>query len=147
SDNNVIHLDEVKCKGTESYLWDCPHAGWSKHDCEHNEDVSVICSDMSLRLVGGGDPCEGRLEIFHNGTWATVCDDGWAMEEARVVCRQLGCGDAVSAKGDAFFGIGTGPILLDEVACGGAEPTLEQCSHSGLGTHDCYHKEDAGVIC
>ncbi|NXK15071.1 DMBT1 protein, partial [Herpetotheres cachinnans] len=142
-----IHLDDVQCRGTESYLWDCQHAGWNRHDCEHNEDVSIICSDMSLRLVNGGDVCSGRLEVFHNGSWATVCDDDWDMKDATVVCRQLGCGDAVSAKTDAFFGEGTGAILLDEVMCRGDESSLEQCSHRGLGTHNCCHKEDAGVIC
>ncbi|KAK2535845.1 hypothetical protein Q9966_006547 [Columba livia] len=102
---------------------------------------------MSLRLVDGPDTCSGRLEVFHNGSWATVCDDGWDMSDAAVVCRQLGCGRALWAKYDAFFGQGTGAVLLDEVACSGDESSLEQCSHQGLGMHDCYHKEDAGVIC
>ena len=107
----------------------------------------LLFQDMSLRLVNGGDVCSGRLEVFHDGSWGTVCDDGWNMKDATVVCRQLGCGDAVSAKTDAFFGEGTGDILLDNVECRGDESSLEQCSHRGLGTHDCYHKEDAGVIC
>ncbi|NXW08385.1 DMBT1 protein, partial [Fregetta grallaria] len=142
-----IFLADVQCRGNESYLWDCQHAGWSRHNCGHNEDVGVICSDMSLRLVNGGDVCSGRLEVFHNGSWATVCDDDWDMKDATVVCRQLGCGDAVSAKIGAFFGEGTGDILLDDVECTGDESSLDQCSHRGLGTHNCYHKEDAGVIC
>ncbi|NXU59440.1 DMBT1 protein, partial [Turnix velox] len=89
--------------------------------------------------------CSGRLEVFHNGSWATVCDDGWDMRDARVVCRQVGCGEPVEAKIDAHFGEGTGPILLDNVECSGDESSLEQCSHQGMGTHDCYHKEDAGA--
>ncbi|XP_028939499.1 deleted in malignant brain tumors 1 protein-like, partial [Antrostomus carolinensis] len=142
-----ILLDDVQCRGDEDNLWECSHRGIAVHNCQHKEDASVICADMSLRLVSGEDVCSGRLEVFHNGSWATVCDDGWDMKDAAVVCRQLGCGDAVSAKIDAFFGEGTGDILLDEVACRGDESSLEQCSHRGLGMHDCYHKEDAGVIC
>ncbi|XP_076194131.1 scavenger receptor cysteine-rich domain-containing protein DMBT1-like, partial [Aptenodytes patagonicus] len=146
-----ILLDDVQCRGDEDNLWQCSHRGIAVHNCRHKEDASVICAGtlahMSLRLVNGGDACSGRLEVFHNGSWATVCDDGWDMKDATVVCRQLGCGDAVSAKIDAFFGEGTGDILLDNVACRGDESSLEQCSHRGLGTHDCYHKEDAGVIC
>ncbi|XP_009703161.1 PREDICTED: deleted in malignant brain tumors 1 protein-like, partial [Cariama cristata] len=142
-----ILLDDVQCRGDEDNLWECSHRGIAVHNCQHKEDASVICADMSLRLVNGGDVCSGRLEVFHNGSWATVCDDGWDMKDAMVVCRQLGCGGALSAKIDAFFGEGTGDILLDNVACSGDESSLEQCSHRGLGTHDCYHKEDAGVIC
>ncbi|NXH17276.1 DMBT1 protein, partial [Bucco capensis] len=142
-----ILLDDVKCRGNETTLWECSHRGIAVHNCQHKEDASVICADMSLRLVNGEDACSGRVEVFHNGSWATVCDDGWNMRDATVVCRQLGCGDAVSAKIDAFYGEGTGDILLDNVVCTGDESSLEQCSHRGIGTHDCYHKEDAGVIC
>ncbi|NWH57379.1 DMBT1 protein, partial [Geococcyx californianus] len=142
-----ILLDEVQCRGDEDTLWECSHSGIAVHDCRHKEDAGVVCADMSLRLVDGEDMCSGRLEVYHNGIWSTICDDGWDMKDAAVVCRQLGCGDAVSAKIDAFFGEGTGQILLDEVECRGNESSLEQCSHRELGTHDCYHKEDAGVIC
>ncbi|XP_051472674.1 deleted in malignant brain tumors 1 protein-like [Apus apus] len=142
-----ILLDDVECRGDEDSLWECSHGGIAVHNCQHKEDASVICADMSLRLVDGEAACSGRLEVFHNGSWATVCDDGWDLRAATVVCRQLGCGDAVSAKIDAYFGEGTGDILLDDVMCSGDESSLEQCSHRELGVHDCYHKEDAGVIC
>ena len=33
------------------------------------------------------------------------------------------------------------------MACTGTESTLTQCSHNGIGNHDCSHSEDAGVIC
>ncbi|XP_050957058.1 deleted in malignant brain tumors 1 protein [Labeo rohita] len=69
------------------------------------------------------------------------------MNDAAVVCRQLQCGSAISAPQSATFGQGSGSIWLDDVKCSGSEGTLTQCSHRGLGTHDCNHREDADVVC
>lgn len=44
----------------------------------------------SIRLVDGSYSSEGRLEIYHNGEWGTVCDDGFNCANAMVACRQLG---------------------------------------------------------
>lgn len=32
----------------------------------------------------------GRLEVYTNGQWGTVCDEGFTMVSAQVVCEQLG---------------------------------------------------------
>ena len=48
------------------------------------------CTDETLRLVGGINLAEGRVEICINNAWGTVCDNGFTKEEALVVCRQLG---------------------------------------------------------
>lgn len=97
--------------------------------------------------MGGATSNEGRVEVFGNGQWGTVCDDGWDTNDATVVCRQLGHFTASSAPGQAAFGQGTGPILYDEVDCTGNEPNISACPHNGLGVRNCFHFEDAGAVC
>ena len=100
-----------------------------------------------LRLVEGNWSGEGRVEIFHNDSWGTICDDGWDIKDARVVCRELGYGDAIRAPKFAHFGLGSGPIWLDDVQCRGNERSIVNCLHGGWGVHNCHHREDASVIC
>ena len=107
----------------------------------------VMNLNFSVRLVGGHQLSEGRVEIRHQGIWGTVCDDLWDNVDASVVCRQLGY-QAGTALVDNEFGEGWEyPILLDGVACEGSENSLEECGHEPWGQNDCTHREDAGVAC
>ena len=123
------------------------------------------CTDGDVRLAGGRNESEGRVEVCYNNVWGTVCDDIWDNRDASAVCRQLGyTGDnetyiimiwffftCISIGGEAVccaeFGEGSGPILLDEVSCDSSTDNLLLCNHNGLGNNDCEHFEDAGVIC
>ncbi|XP_036840121.1 neurotrypsin-like [Oncorhynchus mykiss] len=158
----LILLDEVQCKGSEGTLLSCGHAEWGRHDCSHSEDVGVRCerggetnevpglpqiTGPLVRLVAGESRKEGRVEVFLNGQWGSVCDDGWNDINAAVVCRQLGFIGVSKARSMAYFGEGQGLIHLDNVRCTGAETSLGECPAEGEDAHDCRHSEDAGVIC
>ncbi|XP_015675819.1 HHIP-like protein 1 [Protobothrops mucrosquamatus] len=112
--------------------------------------VSRQPQNGAVRLMNGNTRGrdQGRVEIFINGEWGTVCDDLWTSKAAAVVCRQLGYAFVIRATKKAEFGEGHSlSILLDDVQCVGHEKTLLECSHSDIGKHNCSHKEDAGVIC
>ena len=102
----------------------------------------------SIRLVGGSSYNEGRVEVYYNGEWGTVCDNGWDDTDAGVVCRQLGFGSSGTAIGSAGFGQGSGLVWLDSVICTGSESSLASCGHLGvIVSGSCSHSKDAGVIC
>ena len=100
--------------------------------------------------MGGDSQYEGRVEVCLHDRWGTVCDDFWDGYDALVVCKQLGYttdGDAVPLS-NAFFGVGSGFILLDNVNCDGGEESLLSCRNPRqYGQHNCFHSEDAGVVC
>jgi hypothetical protein len=86
----------------------------------------------------------GRVEVYRNGVWGTVCDDAFDNNDARVVCRELGLQGGTQIQ---RFGGGRGTIWMDNVACTGSESRLSDCRHNGWARHNCGHHEDAGVQC
>ena len=110
--------------------------------------VAFFLTELSLRLKGpASSNGAGRVEILHNGEWGTICDDFWDINNARVVCRQLGYQNALEALQGNSASAGSGQIWLDDVRCIGSEKNLASCSHQGWGVHNCNHYEDAGVKC
>ena len=104
--------------------------------------------DGSVRLVDGSSSSEGRVEVYYQGAWGTVCDDLFDIQDATVICRQLGFPSAVRAvSAAAEFSVGDGPIFLDNLECTGDESKLSDCTHTGWTVDYCDHSEDAGVIC
>ncbi|KAL9988042.1 hypothetical protein ACROYT_G002440 [Oculina patagonica] len=152
---NQIWLDDVHCVGDELSIAECRHGGWGSHNCRHSEDVGVVCKytpvtapGQKLRLADGIRGGEGRVEIFHDGHWGTVCDDFWDIKDAQVVCNQLGYPEAIAAPKNALFGEGNGHIWLSDVHCEGNESSIEDCEHAAWNANQyCFHFEDASVIC
>ncbi|CAG7824289.1 unnamed protein product, partial [Allacma fusca] len=97
-----------------------------------------------------------RVEIFHKERWGPVCDDDWDVNDATVVCRQLGYAEHINnsefridirSTHSGKFGHASAPYWLDNVYCEGKEKQLIDCRHEGWGVNDCGIEETAGVIC
>lgn len=150
----VYWLEQVTCKGWESSIVSCNHAGWARHQCEGRRAVKLKCTrknmteiSSEIRLRSGALVSEGRVEVKESDTWGTICDDHWTMREANVVCRSLGYGSAAMSAKNAYFGRGIGEKMLQDVHCRGAERSIDQCNHKGWQRSVCWHYEDASVRC
>lgn len=100
-----------------------------------------------IRLVDGGAPSQGRVEIYINGSWLTVCDRWFSYNEGRVVCNQLGLPALHKVYHGAPFGRGNGSILTEEYNCEGGETSLLNCSKTGYSSNFCSHWDDVGIAC
>ena len=112
--------------------------------------VYLGTGEFPIRLVDGDSPYEGRVEVYYQGMWGTVCNKiGWGVAETKVVCRQLGYSPLPEYTSRSRSARGSGPILLDRVSCVGQETTLVQCDHGGWFAHtrSCSHGNDAAVAC
>ena len=153
-----VWMDNVHCTGLESDLSNCEFDGWGHGDTSCH-DAGVECevfnsgylgSNYELRLVGGASNKEGRVEVFYNGIWGTVCDTNFSIIQVGVVCRQLGFSSAKALYKGSWFGKGEGVVLMDEVVCEGEESRLADCSFRGWGFVNQYctlHNRDVGVVC
>ena len=110
--------------------------------------IDFSAAPVSLRLQGPlSKKGEGRVEVFYHGYWGTICDYGWDLRDARVVCRQLGYLDAVRTLQRSDVPSGSGQIWLAYVACTGKEQNITSCSHYPHRVYYCSHNQDAGVEC
>ncbi|RDD43408.1 Deleted in malignant brain tumors 1 protein [Trichoplax sp. H2] len=145
-----IWLDNIRCNGNEHSIAACKYHGWGINSCSHDDDIGVSCeperslSAVPVRLVSGNSDHKGRLEVYYSGRWGTVCNHDFSLDNAQVICRQLGFTNVQEVY---TSGGGTGYIWLDRVNCNGDEFSIAACKHSGWGRHDCNHTKDVGISC
>ena len=109
--------------------------------------VYTFTVEVAVRLVNGPTIHEGRVEVYYNGEWGTVCHDGWDLNDAEVVCSELGYGYATAALYNAFYGQGGGQIWFKYLRCVGTEDTIRSCWRASWRNYYCRHYEDASVRC
>ncbi|XP_033101875.1 neurotrypsin-like [Anneissia japonica] len=90
----TIEFYAFECNGDEDTLSKCKHESYvARYDCPTHYVAGLRCyQDYDVRLTGSAPNPDmaGRLEIYMNGSWETICDAGWGDEDAVVACRQLG---------------------------------------------------------
>ena len=101
---------------------------------------------ITVRLVNGSIKYEGIVEVYHNGEWGRVCDYAWNLNDAQVVCKELGFGDAITATHGVYEQY-SGSVRLLNLQCVGTELTIGNCSHSGWGIRYCGRYDNASVKC
>lgn len=112
--------------------------------------MPTLDPELKVRLRSGITSNQGRVELFLNGTWGTICDDDWGIEEANVICRMLGYTEgAWSTHCCGWYDGYSAPdkIWLDDVHCVGDEESIAGCRHGGWGSQNCLHSDDVGVVC
>ncbi|XP_052086629.1 scavenger receptor cysteine-rich domain superfamily protein-like [Mytilus californianus] len=174
SGTGLVWIDNLHCNGDETDVALCKSDGFGSMTCSHKRKAAIYCAMSSfnqqqfcisymlhcnksntwptpVRLAGGGGPWEGRIEVFHNGVWGTVCDTGFGNEAAGVVCRMLGFLDGMNTAilyKNAWFGQGNGVSFDLQTECSGKESKIFFCPlKNTFGKQNCQHTEDVGVQC
>lgn len=119
------------------------------NNCGNRRDEEQ-CSHLGyeIRLSNEG---YGRVEVKILGQWGYVCDDKFGMQDANVVCHELGFKlGASEVHGNSFYPpaeAGEISFVMDEVDCLGNETSLKDCRFMGWGVSDCGPDEVVGVQC
>ncbi|KAM5151740.1 scavenger receptor cysteine-rich type 1 protein M130-like [Mantella aurantiaca] len=112
------------------------------------EATKIVCSEFTdWRLVGGANECEGRLEVFYDGVWGSVCGHVMSRHSLSVICKQLSCGTRGQLESPLTYGPGTAPYWLDRIDCRSQDGSLAECPSAPWGKNNCSAREAAQITC
>ncbi|KAL7990344.1 hypothetical protein Chor_013774 [Crotalus horridus] len=146
-----FHFQSANCHGDEKMLSQCSYQEIFRACIQGPAGATCGSSQAaigsSLRLVGGKKDFEGRVEIYHDGYWGTICDDQWDDKDAEVVCRYLDLSATAVTVYRPYSETWLVPLHLHNVECSGTEHTLGECTIHQSGQHNCWKKKSARVMC
>ena len=146
--SSSFRMDNVRCRGNETDLTDCPHK--TGDDCDGTEAAGVVCAEDGLDIpddcreedklcVVGGTSVSGN--VYYGGL--PICHNGWDFPDANVVCRALGFSGATNFTIRSHFGLSNTFFSMSSVECRGDEDRLVECPHSEDREADTV----VGVVC
>ncbi|KAM6927835.1 uncharacterized protein FYW49_004008 [Xenentodon cancila] len=139
--------DELRCMGNHALLQADLHL---RNQPENSVRIGgkSIQPEVDVRLVNGTTLCSGRVEVKSNSSnqWSSVCEAGFDQQDAKVVCRELGCGPPSVLQG-ALYGEVEAPLWMNKFNCGGHESALLDCKTSGLDRNICKNGRAVGLTC
>ncbi|XP_033109291.1 deleted in malignant brain tumors 1 protein-like [Anneissia japonica] len=156
-----MHMRNIRCSENATAIGECEYQRGLTHRCSHNTDVGVVCrqaittevanqtAEGDVRLTSPENEVgSGRLEVFINDQWGTVCDVKFNIEHGNLVCRQLNFESAVAIETDSFFGKGTGmPMHMRNLKCNATAQRIFDCGYNRGFTNRCTHDTDVGIRC
>ena len=157
---HIDFLDAPLGMSLHQAVMGCPYAEVCDDGHDNDGDGQVDCHDPNcedaescadaiprVRLVNAFHPYEGLITVYDGEEWGSVCHRDWSVQDAEVVCRELGY-PGLELTGSQFrsvFPLFDGPIHIADVACTGDEASLLDCPAGG--TRYCDHGGDVFVSC
>ncbi|XP_060552053.1 scavenger receptor cysteine-rich type 1 protein M130-like, partial [Ruditapes philippinarum] len=148
-------INNITCKGDEDDLSMCLAFSWEKTTCKQVATVHCRVQQTPLRLVNGDVPYSGRVEVFYKNKWGTVCEKGFTLADAKVVCQTAGYNFStdVTIVIDKFDGEYTPyQVMIRNLACNGNESDISLCQSDDwdTGYENCPYSgsyQSVGVKC
>ncbi|XP_064617330.1 scavenger receptor cysteine-rich type 1 protein M160-like isoform X2 [Liolophura sinensis] len=144
-----IMLNGLDCAWIQSRLLDCPHYIWGIDTC-HTSVVYLSCTEERnlFRLVDG-DGSYGRLEVYHDSQWGTICKKTIGENEAKAACETLGLSNLLARVGTSGPGQRSTRIWLDKLICESGTKHLKNCVLGTWGevASECSNEMDLVIYC